>query len=159
MGSSTSSWERELGGRPDDPACYENGHVHYDRLARTDRFLSGLERVVRGAGRQRIALLCAEKEPLNCHRTLLVSRALDERGLAVAHIHADGELEPHREAMGRLLDMAGLSDEDLFETRRERIARAVARRQGRATPSDDPPDERGGDPETAAAAGKAGGGD
>ena len=116
---------RELGGRPDDPACYQNGRLRYARVARTEFFRDGLERVLRGAGRHRIALMCAEKEPLDCHRTLLVSRALDERGVEVQHIHADGTLEPHDRAMLRFLERMGLEDADLFETRQARIARAV----------------------------------
>ena len=95
---------RELGGRSGDPSCYENGRIRYARLARTERFGNGIDRVMRGTRRYRIALMCAEKEPLDCHRTLLVARALDERGVDVAHILAGGTLEPHTEAMDRLLD-------------------------------------------------------
>ncbi|MYE11823.1 MAG: DUF488 domain-containing protein, partial [Gammaproteobacteria bacterium] len=87
---------RELGGRSDDRSCYENGRIRYDRLARTARFRAGLERVVQGAPGRRLALMCAEREPLHCHRTLLVGRALAHRGVAVGPIQADGGVEPHR---------------------------------------------------------------
>ena len=130
---------RELGGRPDDPACYEGGRIRYDRLARTDRFCEGLARVMRGAAEHRIALMCAEKEPLDCHRTLLVARALEERGVEVAHILPDGGIEPQADAMERLLVESGLSPEgDLLrrqQPREELIAEAVAwrgRRVGHA---------------------------
>ena len=129
---------RELGGRSDDRSCYEDGRIRYDRLARTDRFREGLERVVRGAAEHRIALMCAEKEPLDCHRTLLVARALDERGMKVAHILFDGRLEPHAEAMDRLL--AGFSpkpNSDLF--RDELIAEAIARHAERVGHAIDSP--------------------
>ena len=122
---------RALGGRPEDPACYEDGRVRYDRLAETPLFREGLERIVDGAGRQRIALMCAEKEPLDCHRTILVGRSLAERGVAVAHILADGVLEPHDETMGRLLDSAGLPREDLLQSREQLIAEALAHRERR----------------------------
>jgi uncharacterized protein (DUF488 family) len=122
---------RELGARPDDRSCYENGRVQYERLARTDLFRSGLERVIRGASHYRIALMCAEKEPLECHRTLLVARALDELGVAVGHVLADGRLELHDDAMLRLLDMVGLPPEDLFRSRRELIAQAIAKQEER----------------------------
>ena len=127
---------RELGGRSDDPDDYEDGHIRYDRLARTDRFKDGLDRVARGATEHRIALMCAEKEPLDCHRTLLVGRALDERGVKVAHILADGRLEPHAMAMDRLLARCGLDPEgDLFrrqQPREELIAEAIVRQTERA---------------------------
>lgn len=125
----------ELGGRSDDPACYEHGRIRYDRLARTDRFREGLERVMRGAAEHRIALMCAEKEPLHCHRTLLVARALDGQGVNVAHILSDGRIEPHAEAMERLLAGFDLHPEgDLFrrqQTREELIAEAIARQAER----------------------------
>lgn len=120
-----------LGGRSDDPACYEKGRICYDRVAKTDHFQRGLNRVVYGAANHRIALLCAEKEPLECHRTLLVSQALDDRGVEVAHIHADGGIERHSDAMDRLLDLRKLPREDLFRTRKELIVEAIARQEER----------------------------
>src|SRR4051812_14650638 len=62
---------KELGARSDDRTCYEAGSVKYDRLAKTKLFQSGLDRVERGLEMHTLALLCAEKEPLHCHRTLL----------------------------------------------------------------------------------------
>lgn len=120
---------RELGARSDDRSCYENGRVQYARLARTELFRQGIERVRRGADEHRIALMCAEKEPLECHRTLLVARALDEQGVEVMHILGDGRLESHREAMERLLDVTGLPRDDLFRSRTELIAEALKRQE------------------------------
>ncbi len=122
---------RELGARSDDRSCYENGRVQYARLARTDLFHSGLDRVIRGTHEHRIVLMCAEKEPLECHRTLLVARALVEHGVAVDHILADGRLESHGDAMVRLLAVLGLPDEDLFRSRQELIAQALALQEER----------------------------
>ncbi len=127
----------ELGGRSKDPECYEDGRIRYDRVAATESFKDGLARVVDGAAKYRIALMCAEKEPLHCHRTLLVARAL-EREVDVAHIHADGALEPHRAAMDRLLDIHKLSREgDLSGTREELIDTAIAQQAQRVAHTDD----------------------
>ena len=122
---------RELGARSDDPSCYEKGRVQYARLARTDPFERGIERVIRGANEYQIAVMCAEKEPLECHRTLLVARALVARGVAVAHILEDGRLETHEAAMERLLDVVGVPHEDLFRSRDELVADALARQEQR----------------------------
>ena len=134
---------RELGGRPDDPACYEDGRIRYDRVARTDRFREGLDRLMGDAAAHRIALMCAEKEPLACHRTLLVGQALHERGVDVAHVHGDGELEPHAGAMDRLLAGMGLdAGDDLFRRHQPRdalIAEAIARKTGRSRRFDHQP--------------------
>ena len=115
-----------LGGRPDDPSCYENGRVRYDRLARTALFREGLERVVQSATSERIALMCAEKEPLVCHRTILVGRSLVEQGVAMSHILADGTLESHDKTMDRLLDSMKLPRGDLLQSRQELIGEALA---------------------------------
>ena len=71
--------------------------------------------------------MCAEKEPLDCHRTLLVARALDEQGVDVAHIHAGGGLEPHQTAMDRLLEIHKLPREELYRSREEFVSVAIAR--------------------------------
>ena len=123
---------RELGGRPDDLACYEGGRVRYERVARTSGFREGVTRVVDEAATGRIALMCAEKEPLGCHRTLLVARALDDEGMAVAHILATGDMEPHATAMDRLMARFDLEPAgDLFRSREEAVAQAIARQAGR----------------------------
>jgi uncharacterized protein (DUF488 family) len=120
---------RELGARSNDPSLYDRGRVRYARLAETDLFKRGIARVVHGAEDNRIALMCAEKEPLECHRTPLVARALCERGLDVMHILADGTLEPHEAAMDRLLELTGSPREDLFLTRQDLIADALAKQE------------------------------
>jgi uncharacterized protein (DUF488 family) len=106
---------KELGARSEDPSCYENGKVQYRRLAATPAFKAGIERVLIGAEKFRLALICAEKEPLDCHRTLLVSRALGSTGASIAHILADGSMEPQEKTMARLIDLVGLPKADLFQ--------------------------------------------
>jgi uncharacterized protein (DUF488 family) len=122
---------RELGGRPDDPSCYEAGRVRYQHVAATESFRSGIERVLREADGCHVALMCAEREPLECHRTLLVSPALIERGVRVAHILGDGRVEAHEAAMERLLDIVGLPHQDLFRTRDELVTEALRRQEER----------------------------
>ena len=119
----------QLGGRPAGRACYDaHGRVLYHRVAETDAFADGIRRLIRRAAERRIALLCAEKEPLECHRTLLVARHLAQRGVAVAHILADGRLESDDAAMSRLLDIFKLPQQgDLFRTRDDVIAEALQR--------------------------------
>ena len=119
----------ELGGRPADRSCYDaDGRVVYDRVAATDSFDGALRQVIRVADENRLVILCTEKEPLECHRTLLVARALAERGVAVAHIQADGSLESHDDAMSRLLDLHKLPPHgDMFRSRSDVISEALTR--------------------------------
>lgn len=120
-----------LGGRTDDPSCYDHGRIRYSRLTRRTEFRDGIKRLKRGAAEHRIAIMCAEREPLECHRTILVSPALEEQGLLVEHIHADGRLESHGEAMTRLLNLVGLPPDDFFRSRQEIVAEALIRQEGR----------------------------
>jgi uncharacterized protein (DUF488 family) len=75
--------------------------------------------------------MCAEREPLECHRTILVSRELVAQGIEVAHIHADGNLGPHAEAVRRLLKLVGLPEQDLFRSQSESIEQAYAMQEER----------------------------
>ena len=122
---------RELGARPDDPTCYLDGQVQYGRLARTQSFAQGIERVLKGLALERIALMCAEQEPLDCHRTVLVARVLTGRGVNVEHIHGNGRLESHTSAMERLMSDLGLGQDDLFHSREEVLSEALARQEQR----------------------------
>lgn len=106
----------ELGARSEDAACYVGDKVQYDLLAETPLFQSGLDRVIEGADKYRIALMCAEKKPLDCHRTILVARHLEARGYSVAHILEDGSVESHQNIMEELLLQLGMATPDMFQT-------------------------------------------
>lgn len=114
----------ELGARSSDRSCYANGKVQYGRLAQTPLFASGLERVREGAKKYRIALMCAEKEPLECHRTILVSRHLAAAGTDVLHIQADGTAEGHGDAMTRLIRLLHLPEGGMFSSPDDVLAEA-----------------------------------
>ena len=128
---------RELGARSDDASCYERGRVQYSRLAETALFRSGIERVIRGAAEQRIALMCAEREPLECHRTVLVARVLAERGVSVEHILSNGQVERQSDTLRRLLGIVGLPHRDLFRSTEDLIREALARQEERIAYTDD----------------------
>lgn len=115
---------RELGARTDDPACYVSGRVEYDRLAQTKSFEVGLARVRRGVEKYKVALMCAEGEPLACHRAILVSRRLCLAGFDVKHILRDGTLEDHDASMMRLARLLKLDGNHLFRDQSEMISEA-----------------------------------
>jgi uncharacterized protein (DUF488 family) len=115
---------KELGGRPAGRQFYCDGIVDYETMAKASTFGKGLDRVIEGARTYRIALMCAERNPLDCHRCLLVGRALAERGVRVGHILSDGKTMTHGEIEDRLLEISGRSARDLFAGRTERLAAA-----------------------------------
>jgi uncharacterized protein (DUF488 family) len=114
----------ELGARSPDPNCYIDGKVRYELLAQTTAFKTGLERLQTGASKFRVAMMCAEKEPLICHRTILVSRHLYDRGFNIRHILGTGDIEDHESSIIRLLKLLRLPDADMFRTRADIVAQA-----------------------------------
>jgi uncharacterized protein (DUF488 family) len=122
---------KELGARSDDPSHYVGGRVSYERVAQSDPFKAGIGRVLKGAREQRIALMCAEKDPLTCHRTILVARALEKAGARVSHIGPDGSLESHEEALARLMRELRINAHDLFASPDELRAQAYRAQEAR----------------------------
>ncbi len=114
----------ELGARTDDPECWCEGRVDYDRLARRPQFQAGLDRVETGAEDRRIALLCMERDPLTCHRCILVGRHLARRGMALRHILFDGTVETGEAAEARLVRETGAAQGDVLEP--DALTRAYA---------------------------------
>lgn len=117
---------KELGARSSNPACYSQGKVQYDRLALEPLFAEGIQRLVQGMERYCIALMCAEKDPIDCHRALLVTRKLSSLGISVSHIHADGTLETQEAMESRLLRLCKLPEGDMFKGRSEFVSEAYA---------------------------------
>jgi uncharacterized protein (DUF488 family) len=106
----------ELGARSEDKSCYRNGQVQYDLLAKTALFRRGIDRIKDGVRQYHVVLMCAEKEPLECHRTILVARRLFEEGVPVMHIHADGHVEEQSQAIERLITMLRVPTADMFRS-------------------------------------------
>jgi uncharacterized protein (DUF488 family) len=137
---------RELGARRDEQECYVDGQAVYERVALLPRFKAGIDRVVRGSREHRIVLLCAEKEPLDCHRAVLICRHLRTFGAAIQHILADGNLEEHAQTEQRMVEMTGtapslfepeLTQAELIERAYEARGREIAYRAGSEGTQDD----------------------
>ena len=114
-------WEGEaLGGKA-------KGVSSYNEAAARPEFRTALDRIVETSRDTGLCLMCAEKEPMDCHRTVLVSRRLAERGAAIEHLLADGTRRPHAEVEEALLARSGGGD--LFEGRAQLLARAYDARE------------------------------
>jgi len=117
---------KELGARSQNPACYLRGKAQYDRIAREPLFAQGIARISQGIQQYRIALMCAEKDPIECHRAILVARNLVKNGLPVSHIHANHELETHDALETRLLKLLKMPEGDMLKCREDYIEDAYA---------------------------------
>lgn len=114
----------QLGGRPDDGAFYDrDGYVLYARVAASQEFRMGIERLKRGVNQCRVAVMCSEENPETCHRRLLVAKVMLDEGHAVTHIRGDGRCEAES---GPIHLSAGSLFDD--EERQWRSSRSVSRK-------------------------------
>ncbi len=118
---------RELGARREERECYDGQRVRYDRVARLPIFRQGLDFLRAAAGKGRLTLLCAEKDPLTCHRTILICRHLRGGGLSIRHILEDASIETHEAAEDRLLELLNMPSATLFQSKDELIEEAYDR--------------------------------
>jgi len=92
-----------LGGQPKDPACHTDGKVDYDKVRAQPWFQKGIERLRKAFEQQhRVALMCSEGRPEQCHRSKLLGEALAAAGIPVCHIDQDGGLLTQAQVIQRL---------------------------------------------------------
>jgi uncharacterized protein (DUF488 family) len=92
-----------LGGQPKDPACHTDGKVDYDKVRAQPWFQKGIERLLKAFEQQhRVALMCSEGRPEQCHRSKLIGEALAAAGIPVRHIDEDGGLLTQAQVINRL---------------------------------------------------------
>ena len=122
----------EAGGRPEDDGCYVDGKARYDLIAATKDFRGVISDLTDGYMKgHRVALMCSEKEPMACHRTVLIAEALEKACCSVSHILHDGSCESHYDTMKRMIEAQGMKDADLFASgaaiRKEALAKQEAK--------------------------------
>jgi len=114
----------ECGARFDEPSCYRNGKADYKLIAQHKKFQNGLKRINDGSENFTIALMCAEKDPINCHRMILICRNLKNFGLPIYHILDLDNIESQKEAESRLLRLFKLNQLDMFESENDQLEKA-----------------------------------
>ncbi|MCI5116608.1 MAG: DUF488 domain-containing protein [Candidatus Electrothrix sp. LOE1_4_5] len=117
----------ECGARVDDSDCYIDGKVDYNLVAQSEKFRTGLKRIKKGMGQFNIALMCSEKDPITCHRTILICRTLASSGTNIRHILSSGSIEEHKDSEIRLLKLHKLNHPDMFISEQQRLDEAYMR--------------------------------
>jgi uncharacterized protein (DUF488 family) len=126
---------RELGARREETECYVSGQATYHNIAKLAAFADGIDRLLAGAERYGIALMCAEQDPLTCHRSILVCRELKQHAVLIRHICRAGRLEDQQQAERRLVEeeLGNPEQGEMFAPARgfpEMLEMAYARRAG-----------------------------
>jgi len=92
-----------LGGQPKDPACHTDGKVDYDKVRKQPLYQTGIERLKKAAAQPfRVALMCSEGRPEQCHRSKLIGETLAQLGIPLWHIDENGELASQEQVIARL---------------------------------------------------------
>lgn len=120
-----------LGGRPDDPCLFDGRVADYEAMARTDHFAEGISRVISGAKKHHLAIMCSEHDPMDCHRCLLVGRELARKGGMVKHVLASGDVLTQQDVEAELLNKSGRFSDDFFLSREEQLKQAYRDRAKR----------------------------
>ena len=110
LGMSYFFMGRQLGGRPKDAELLRGGKPDYAKMVKSADFRDGIAQLLKESERHRVAVMCAERDPGDCHRFLLIGRHLASQGVPVRHILADGTIETHADTERRLLGVSPHAD-------------------------------------------------
>lgn len=131
---------KELGGRPEGRQFFCDGVADYEAMACRPEFKQGTDRVIQGLNKgYKIALMCSEHNPLDCHRCLLVGRALRDVGLSIGHILNSGGVKTHADIEAELIEMANLPAADMLSNVEDKLAIAYRERSKRVAYSESGP--------------------
>ena len=123
-------WRRARRPAEGDELYDDEGHVLYGALAATSLFKAGIDALEARAKTRRVAIMCSEEDPTDCHRRLLVTRVLQARDVLVDHIRGDGRAQSEAD-----LEPAAFQQSLFAEEKPWRSTRSVLHRQPRATSS------------------------
>ena len=89
---------KQLGGKPKDERLYTGEKLDYKRVKQSSDFKYGMSRLKDAIDQNLcLAVMCAELDPLNCHRYSLIGETLTNDGIEVIHIGKDGSSINHKD--------------------------------------------------------------
>lgn len=120
----------ELGARPKDSSLYTANAADFDKISKSQYFIEGCRRVREGLNKFPVCLMCAEKDPANCHRTILVTNSFRNfyPETSIQHIHSLNKIEPQEKLDRRIMAMYDLEQEHFFKNFDERLLQAYSLR-------------------------------
>lgn len=118
----------ELGARSKDNSCYIDGRADHQLISQSVLYKKGIERILKGLENYTIALMCAEADPITCHRNILICRTLKKNNIEIKHILSEGKVENNSFTEERLLHEYSLEKNDMFMTYDEALNIAYDKR-------------------------------
>lgn len=88
------SFAQEFGVRPTEDKYYTDNAVDFSKIAASEMFKNACQRIRNGLEKFNICLMCAEKDPAVCHRSILITHVLEKiyPDLKIGHILPDAIL-------------------------------------------------------------------
>ena len=96
---------KQFGARQEKRKYYPDGYLDFELFRESEDYKKGLLSIKEGLKRYNIALMCTEKNPIDCHRAIMVGRGFELDGTDVKHILHDGSLMTQKELNDALKDM------------------------------------------------------
>lgn len=123
------NYSKEFGARQENKAFYNScGCLDFEKFVKSNQFIDGVEKIEKGIQMgYKFVLMCAEKDPVNCHRSIMITRELSKIGFDVKHIMADKSIKSQRYIDTRLLEIYKIKP-DFFKTEDEQILEAYQKR-------------------------------
>lgn len=120
----------ELGARPKDRSLYSNNSADFDKISKSSLFIDGCQRIRDGLSKFPVCIMCAEKDPVTCHRTILVANKFRSLypDVTIQHIHSSTKIEPQEKIDRRIMAMYDLEQEHFFKSFDERLIEAYSLR-------------------------------
>lgn len=115
----------QLGGRPRNPKLYRAGKIDPQALLAHEGYKTGVARLIAGAAEHTICLLCAERDPISCHRGLYIAESLQEAGMQVRHLIGGEQPEDHQATRARMAELVNMEHADLFASENARLTMAI----------------------------------
>ena len=99
------NYKGEFGARQEDMQYFTDGYLDFSKYVKSEMFLNGIKKIEEGMKRGYIfALMCAEKDPSTCHRSILVARKFHDLGYSVKNILSDGSYELQEDIERKLVE-------------------------------------------------------
>ena len=100
------NYANEFGARQTEKQYFSHeGYLDFELFTQSESFAHGYDKVIDSLTQgYNIALMCAEKDPETCHRTIMISRVFHQNGHLVKHLLAGGDMEGQDDVEQRLLD-------------------------------------------------------
>lgn len=99
------NYKFEFGAQQEDLQYHTDGYLDFAKYTKSKSFIEGVEKIEAGIKMgYTFVLMCAEKDPSTCHRSIMVAREFYNSGYVIKNILSDSSYELQDDIEQRLVD-------------------------------------------------------